>query len=163
MIHRRHDRADRSAVTLQLVRDQAKRNLPLTLQELEKEALRCMTVASGLDEDVDQVAVLIDRTPEILPLAVDRNEDLVQVPRVSEAALSSFEIPRVIRTEFQTPLPDGFVRNDDPALREQVFDIAKAQAEPIIVPDGVTDYFGRESMSAVAVFHLVSLPPAVLT
>ena len=69
-----------------------------------KEGLRCATVASGLDEDVDQVAVLIDRTPEILPFAVDPDEDLVQEPGISEATLSSFECPRVLRTEFQTPL-----------------------------------------------------------
>ncbi len=73
MVDRRHDRAERRAVTLQLVRDQAKRNPPLTLQELEKEALRRATVTPGLDEDVDHITVLIDRTPKILPFAVDRD------------------------------------------------------------------------------------------
>ena len=66
MVDRRHDGAERSAVTFQLVRDQAKRNLPLTLQELEKEALCGATVTPGLNEDVDHIAVLINRSPQIL-------------------------------------------------------------------------------------------------
>ena len=118
MIHRRHDRPERRAVTLQFVRDQAKRNLLLPLQELAKEALRRATVTPGLDEDVDHITVLINRTPEILPLAVDRDEDFVQEPRIAETTLTSFQFPCVLRAEFQTPLFYGFVRNDDPALRE---------------------------------------------
>ena len=35
-----------------------------------------------LYEDVDQVTVLVHRAPEILALTVDRDEDLVQEPRV---------------------------------------------------------------------------------
>ena len=104
VVHRRHDRPQRSAVTLQFVGDNAKRNLALSLQELDKEAFRCATVTPGLDEDVDHVAVLIHCTPEILPFAVDRNKDFVQEPRITETALSSFQFPCVLRTEFRTPL-----------------------------------------------------------
>ncbi len=77
MVHRGHYRPERRAVTLQLVGDQAKRNLSLTLQEFAKEALRRTTVAPRLDEDVDHVDVLIHDTPQILPLTVDRDEDIV--------------------------------------------------------------------------------------
>ena len=74
MIHRRHDRPERRAVTLQLVGDQAERNLSLPLKGLAKEPLRCMTVASRLDEDVDHVTVLIRGTPKIPPLTIDGHE-----------------------------------------------------------------------------------------
>jgi hypothetical protein len=70
-----------------------KNYLTLTLQELEKEALCRMTVTPGLDEDVDPITVLIDptnRTPEILPFAVDRNEDFVEEPCIPETTLTSF-------------------------------------------------------------------------
>ena len=95
MIHRRHDRAELRTVTLQLIGDQAKRNLSLTLQEFSKKALRCTTVAPRLDADVDHLAVLIHGTPQILPLSVDCDEDFDQEPRISEATLSSFQLPRV--------------------------------------------------------------------
>ena len=48
-----------------------------------------------------------------------------------------------------------------PALREQIFHVAKAQAEPIVMPDGVTGDCGRESVSAIGGsmgFHGKSLP-----
>ena len=163
MVHRRHDRPERRAVTLQFVDDNAKRNLALSLQELDKEAFRRTTVTPGLDEDVDHVAVLIHCTPEILPFAVDRNKDFVQEPRITETALSSLQFPCVLRTELRTPLSDCFVRNDDPAFREQIFHIAKAQAEPIVMPHGVTDDFGWESVSMIGgsrAFHGFSLPSA---
>ena len=162
MVHRRHDRPERSAVTLQFVGDNAKRNLALSLQELDKKAFRRATVTPGLDEDIDHVAVLIHCTPEILPFAVDRNKDFVQEPRITETALSSLQFPCVFRTELRTPLSDCFVRYDDPAFREQIFHIAKAQAEPIVMPDGVANDFRRESVSMIGgsmmSYHGFSLP-----
>ena len=103
----------------------------------------------GLDEDVGHVTVLIHRTPQLLPLAVDRDKDFIQEPRVPEAALPSFQLTCVLRTELQTPLPDGFVGNDDPALGEQIFHIPEAQAKPIVMPDGVAADFGRKTVSGI--------------
>ena len=48
-------------------------------------------VLSGLDEDIDDVPILIDGTPEIAPLSLDGDEDLVQVPDVAPPALSTLE------------------------------------------------------------------------
>jgi hypothetical protein len=41
--------------------------------------------------------------------------------------------------EMGDPAADGFVRDDDPALREQVFDIPKAQSKSKVKPDAVLD------------------------
>ena len=48
-------------------------------------------VATRLDEDIDDVAILTDGTPEIVPPSLDGDEDLVQVPSVAQPALSTFE------------------------------------------------------------------------
>jgi hypothetical protein len=48
-----------------------------------------------LDQDVDHVAVLIHNTPQIVLLAVDSNEDLVQVPVVAEPTVP-------LKTSFRT-------------------------------------------------------------
>ena len=56
--------------------------------------------AARLHQDVDHVAVLIHRKPEILLLAVDSNEDLVQVPNVAEAALAPLQRSNIVRTDF---------------------------------------------------------------
>ena len=83
--------------------------LSLTVQEFSKESPRCTPVPTGLYKDVDQVTVLIDRAPEILALTVDRHEDFIQEPRVSESTLSSLQLLSVIGAELPAPLANGFV------------------------------------------------------
>jgi hypothetical protein len=52
-----------------------------------------------LNQNVDHVAVLIHGAPEILLLAVDSNEDLVQMPVVTQPSLASLQFPGIIRAE----------------------------------------------------------------
>ena len=71
----------------------------------------------SLDEKVDHISILVDRTPEIVPPTPYVHEELVQVPRVSQTTLTMSEPPGVLWSELPTPLPDGLVGDDDPALR----------------------------------------------
>ncbi len=66
-------------------------------------------VSTRLDEDVDDVAILIDCTPEILPLSLDGDEVLVQVPCVSQATLAALQSTSVFRPELDAPKSDGFI------------------------------------------------------
>ena len=94
-------------------------------------------------ENIDPVAVLIYRAPEVLALTVDRDEQFVQVPCVAETTLTAFQPAGVLGTEFDGPLPDRFVSHFHTTLSEQVFNVSEAQTESIVQPDGVTDDFGR--------------------
>ena len=96
-------------VAAQLVGDETTRFLALAPQESPKESPSRPSVPARLDENIDQVAVLIYRTPEILALTVDRHEHLVQEPRISESTLSAFQAPRVVRAELPALLPNRFV------------------------------------------------------
>ncbi len=83
------------------------------------------------------------------------------MPRVTEATSSPLEPTGILGTEFLTPLPDGFVGDDDSALCEAILDVSEAQAEAVVQPDGVADDFGRKTVSAIAVriaAHVPSLP-----
>jgi hypothetical protein len=46
-------------------------------------------------------------------------------------------------------LPNRFIGDDNPALGQKVFHVAKAQRETMIQPDGVTDNCRMESVSTV--------------
>ena len=46
---------------------------------------------AGLDQDVDHVAVLVHRAPEILPAAVEHHKQLVEMPRVAHSAAATPE------------------------------------------------------------------------
>ena len=157
----RHDLSVRSPVASQLVGDQPPGLTPLTLQQLADKAFGSPAVATRLDEDVDDVAILIDGTPEIVPLSLDGDEDLVQVLCVAQPALSTLEPASVFRAELDAPKPDCFVGHRDAALGQEIFYIAKAHTESMVQPYGVADDLGRESISMVArrvAFHRPSLP-----
>ena len=87
----RHDRSVRSPVAAQLVGDQPPRLTFLALQQLAKKVFGSPAVTTRLDENIEDVAILIDGTPEIAPLSLDGDEDLVQVPEVAQPALSTLE------------------------------------------------------------------------
>src|SRR5262249_10475074 len=53
------------------------------------------------------------------------------------------------RAELATPQPNGLVADLDTSLGEQLFDVAMAQVEAEVQPDGVADYLGREAMAMV--------------
>jgi 1-deoxy-D-xylulose 5-phosphate reductoisomerase len=114
---RRHDGPVRCAVAPQLIGYQAPGFTSLAFQQPTKEAFRCILIATGLDENIDYIPVLVNRAPEILSLTLDSHEEFVQMPSVTQAALSSLECPGSLGAEFLTPLSDGLVRDYDPARR----------------------------------------------
>jgi hypothetical protein len=113
----------------------------LTLQQLAEEALGGFPIAAKLDENIDHVTIFVDGTPEILSVASDRNEDLVQVPRVTQPTLTPLRSASIFRAELEAPKPDRLVGNRDAALGEKVFYIPKAETEAVVEPYGMTDDF----------------------
>ncbi len=112
MEHRGHHPAARRSVAPELVGDQPPGLAALCLQQPVEEALCGPAIATWLDEDVDHIAVLVDGTPEIVPLTPDGDEELVQVPRVAQSTLSPLEPAGVLGAELPTPLPDGLVGDE---------------------------------------------------
>jgi hypothetical protein len=115
-----------------------------TLDEFECRSL----VFSLAGKEFQHFAFVIDCSPEIVHLAVDLHEDFVQVP--SPMGVSAHPIDPLLAdfggehwAETVPPEPDGFVANGDPALGEQVFDIAKRQRPFDIHHDHEADDLAR--------------------
>jgi hypothetical protein len=83
--------------------------------------------AACLHQDVNYVTVLIHRPPEILLLAIDSNEDFIQVPAVAEAALTPLQTTSIPRTKLLTPDSNRFIRYGDSAFGEKILDISETQ------------------------------------
>ena len=145
---RRHGGPNSGAIASQFVRHQPVGFTPLSLQQPAKEAFGCTPIPPGLDEDVEHVAILVDRSPEILPPALNRDEELVQVPRIAEATFSPLEPASVFGAELPTPLADRLIGDGDSAFRQEVLDVPEAQAEAVVEPDGVANDLGRLPASA---------------
>jgi hypothetical protein len=120
--------SDCGRVASRSVSDDAQWLSSLPAQKSAKEPLCSASITPRLHQDVDYFAVLIDRAPEILQVAVDSKEDFVQMPVVPELALSSLQLADIICAELLTPQPDGFVRYDNAAFRQKIFDISEAEA-----------------------------------
>ena len=164
--HGRHDTQVSSTIAPQLVRHEAPRLAFLPLQQFAEEPSGRTRIALSLNEHVDHVPILIDGPPEIVALALDVDEDFVQVPDVSQPPQSTLELSCVLGPELPAPLPDSLVGDDNPPLRQKLLDIAEAQRESVIQPDSVTNDLGRETVSVVAVrsaVHQRSLTDSSLT
>ena len=124
------------------------------------------TARQRLHEDVEDVAVLVDRPPEILLVAVERHEQLIEMPRVSHPTAPSPERAGVARTERQAPLADRLVGDRNAPLGQQVLHIPQAESETVVKPDSVADDLRRESVAMIAwrlAAHPHTLPPAPST
>ena len=100
------------------------------------------------------------RTASTIP-RISGDEEFVEMPCVADAAMTLPELPGVGTAKDLTPVPDGFVRDGDAAVCEEVFDLAETEAESIVEPDGVADDDGREPIAGIAnrvVGHPVTVP-----
>ena len=64
--------------------------------------------------------------PQVLLLAIDLHEDLIDVERIAITTVSPFETTSVSSSELNAPESDGFVADTNASFREQVFDITTA-------------------------------------
>jgi len=138
-----------SGIAPEPVSNDAKRLLSLATQQPAEESFGSPLVPMGPNQDVDHVAVLIDGPPEILLLAIDSNEDFVQMPVVSQPTLAPLQFPNIVGTELLTPQPNRLIRHDDSPLGEQILHVSEAQAEAMVNPNRVTDDFRRETIARV--------------
>ena len=120
----RQDLALGGGVAVELVCHYHPRNVSQALQQLAKEPLGRGRAAPALDQDVEDISVLVDRTPKIVLLAADADEHLVQVPLVAGLWPS---LPQHIGedpAEAQAPLADALVADDDPTRRQDQLNIS---------------------------------------
>src|SRR4030095_5487193 len=114
MFYSGQDLALGRAVALQLIRDDDPRDIPQALEQLAKELLRRVLIAPALNQDIEDVVVLVDSAPQGMPLPIDRQEDLVEVPLVPWLGASTLQLIGVVLPKLPTPLADGLMGHHDP-------------------------------------------------
>ena len=123
------DRSTGSSIAFQLVGDDPEWLFALTAQQSAKEPLGCTLIAARLQQNINDITILIHGTPKILLLAVDSDEEFVQMPAIPKAALFLLKTSGIVGSEFPAPLADGFVRNNYSAFGKKIFNITEAQTE----------------------------------
>jgi hypothetical protein len=107
---------------------------------------RCGFIAPSLHEQVENLAFVVNRAPEPELPARDRHGHFIKMsprgwPRASTPKFSGEQRP-----ELQYPSSHRFVGDIQTALRKQIFDVAIAERETHIEPNGVPDDRRRELM-----------------
>src|ERR1700722_4092657 len=105
---------------------------------------------------------MVDRPPEIAELAVDLHERLIQMPMpLDEAAhvrgASLADLGGEHRAKPIPPEPDGLVADVDPALGQEIFDVAQRQWVSHVHHHHQTDDLRRAVEISERVAHSSSL------
>ena len=141
----------RGTVALELIGHDDPRDVLAPFEELAEERLRGFLVPPALHQDIEDMTVLIDDPPQIVPLTTDREKDLIQMPLVTLLRAPAPELIGILLAEFATPFPDGFVRDDHAADEQEFFHIPVAEREAEIEPDGMVDNLTGEPMMFVGI------------
>ena len=125
MLHARHQLPLGGPITLQFIRDDHPWNVLASLEQLAKEPFGRSLIATGLDQDIENITILIHGAPEIVPLI------------------------SVLLAKLAAPLPNRFIRHENATREEEFFHIAVAETKAKIEPDGMADDLGRKPMVCV--------------
>jgi hypothetical protein len=101
-----------------------------------------------LDQHIENFALGIHGTPEVDQATIDLEIDLIEMPNGVWLLPSSAKIGSDLGCKMVHPAAHGFIGHQDPALSQQILDVAEAQSEPDIKPNRLSDDFGREAVAA---------------
>lgn len=116
MLDRGHDLTPRWGAGTELVRDDTFRPAPLLSQQSGQQPSGGFSIAAGLDDLVEQVAILVDGAPQPVLLAAYRHGHFVQMPDIARARRFPPQPAGIIRSELLCPAADRFIGNDDVSL-----------------------------------------------
>ena len=163
MLYSRQEFAFRRSITLEFISDNHAGNVMQLFKELAEKSLGGFLVAAALDQDIEHIAMLIYRSPEIMGLPIDFEKDLVQMAFVATTRASSPQFVGIGLPKCEAPLPDCFIGEDNSTLCHRLFDITKTEREAKILPHSVTDNFWREAIAFVIRSNGVCFHEAILT
>jgi hypothetical protein len=96
-----------------------------------KEALGRGRVPCGTQQGIDQIAIPIDRSIQIAPLAFYLQIGFIDIPTLADFALAlPTELLRSQRGKAFFPLAHGFVREREPTQQKSLGPISQAQLVP---------------------------------
>ena len=81
--------------------------------------------------------------------AANRDQHHIQMPYVTEPTLPTTQGTGVRRSELPAPPANGLVGHGDAALGKEILDIAQAQRESMVQPNGMADNLRWEAVASI--------------
>ena len=94
----------------------------------EKLQCRCR-VPAWLNDQVEDFAFVVDRSPKVHALTADLADHLVEVPATRGWMPAFLQVRRDLGTELGHPAADCFIAHVDAPLGQQLLDVAQTQRE----------------------------------
>ena len=119
-------------------------------EQFEQELRGRTCIAPSLHKEIENIALVVDRARQsknqILPAI--RTAILIELPLRGWPMTSAAKLPGEQRPELQHPTPDRFVGDVQPALGEQILDVAEAEGEAKVQPYRMPDDVRRELVAS---------------
>ena len=101
--------ADSDGVRFELVRGDALRREALLLEKLSQQSPRRSSAASALDQEVEHLALVVDRPPQPVFSIADFDDHFVEMPACARPWTAASKIARDQPTELQEPAPNRLI------------------------------------------------------
>ncbi len=101
--------ADGDGVRFELVRGDALRRKALLLQQLSQQSPRRSSAASALDQEVEHLALVVDRPPQPVFSIADFDDNFVEMPACARPWTAAPKITGNQPPELQKPAPHRLV------------------------------------------------------
>ena len=125
------------------IRDHSFWGETLFFEQLSQEFHGSRSIAPALDQEVKDLALVVNRSPQPEVPTRDRDHHLIKMPPRRRLRSSIAQFPGELRSELRHPSSNSFVGDVEPALGEQVLDVSEAEREAKVEPDSVPDHRRR--------------------
>src|SRR4029077_10250952 len=123
MVAGKSEMPEGSTVGAQLVGRHPRRREPLLAEQLAHQLDGRRPVSTTLDQDLEDLAFVIDGTPQIHVLARDPDDHFVEMPAIARSLTAPSQTRSDSRSEFEHPTANALVGEVEATLGKQLLDI----------------------------------------
>lgn len=101
----------------------------LISEKASEQLQRGFRIPPALHDEVQNLAFVIDCSPQVHALSADPADHLIEMPARRWGQPTALQSTSNLRPELDRPAPDRLVAHVDSARRQELFDVAQAETE----------------------------------
>ncbi len=105
-------------------------------------------MAMVLHQDINDLALLLDGSPQIVLLTPNFDDNFIEIPLVSEFRTTT-NLISVDLSKLETSFADSFIGDLNVPIQHHFLNISKAEREGVVQPNAVSDDLGRDAVSFI--------------
>jgi len=121
----------------------------LFLEQLPKKLLGRGLLSTLVDQDLHHPAVLSDCSQKIILLAIECDNNLIQMPLVSYLTTATTNCIAIVLSKLIALLPNCFLAHRNASFHQQFFQVRLAQGKSKIKPGSVADHLSATAVTSV--------------